>query len=389
MNNKRTRPGSRKPGQAAHGSAPVQAGDVARESGELGQQPDLIPHDATASRLFVELDSADLGSELEVQARAPVHRQRPAEDADELIRLAAAPLPPAAPFPATGPLGSRLRAAREARGLSTADVAQRLRIPPAKVVEMEAEGFGQQEVSVFMRGYLKSYARLLELPPVIVASALAQFDAAMPALVATQTVSRSHYLASRYGNSLVYIVLTAVVVVPLLWMARQGSLSSYGIPRMESLDTSASMVSAPVTRGFADVDGAAPAASGSVELPASSSAAANAVAPAPEPVVESPPQPVRAAMTPMPGLAPVEGQRVVLTLTQPSWVEINGADGARIEYALLPEGTRREYQVAGNATLRIGNTRGASLEIDGTSVPLAPHTVANVALVKLGDAERH
>lgn len=387
MNTKRTRPGSRKPRPAAHETAPVQAGDGAREPAELELQPDLIPPDVTASRLFVELDSGEPGSGLE----APVHRHRAAEDAEELIRLAAAPEPaPLAPFPVSGPLGSRLRAAREARGLSAADVAQRLRIPAAKVVEMEAEGFGQKDVSVFMRGYLKSYARLLELPPVIVASALAQFDAAMPALVATQTVSRSHYLASRYGNSLVYIVLTAVVVVPLLWMARQGSLSSYGIPRMESLDTSASMVSEPVTRGFGEADSAdAAAATGTPMLPAASSEAAKTAAPAQFNVVESPPQPVRAAMTPMPGLAPAAGQRVVLTLTQPSWVEIIGSDGTRIEYGLLPEGTRREYQVAGNAMLRIGNTRGASLDIDGAPVSLAPHTVANVAHVQLGDDTRH
>jgi cytoskeleton protein RodZ len=78
-------------------------------------------------------------------------------------------------------------------------------------------------------------------------------------------------------------------------------------------------------------------------------------------------------------------QRVSLKLNQSSWVELVGAEGSRIEYAMLPAGTSREYQIAGKATLRIGNIRGATLAIDGRAVDLAPFTRSNVARVSLGE----
>jgi cytoskeleton protein RodZ len=178
-------------------------------------------------------------------------------------------------------------------------------------------------------------------------------------------------------------------------MARQGSLSSYGIPKMESLDTAASMVTAPVPTANVEPAGTEGGSRTSQE-PAQQADAAATFAGGDASWVETPPQPVRAAMTPMPAAEPAPApaapaqlpaglQSIVLTLTQPSWVELKRADGSRIESALLPEGTRREYQVEGQGSLRIGNTRGATLEIDGAQVPLAPYTVGNVAQVKLGD----
>jgi len=413
MNKKRTRSAGRKPAVATDHLPGAPQGEASDMAG-LMAQPDPIRPDDGRSRLFVEMRAAEIADEpveLELFAASdlpPVSQAtveaEPEPAAATEVETMAVPVE-AAPtrattfvMPASGPLGSRLRATREARGLTTSQVAQKLRIPAAKVAEMESEGFGQQDVSVFMRGYLKSYARLLELPPVIVTSALAQFDAHMPALVATQTVSRSHYLASRYGNSLVYIVLTAVVVVPLLWMARQGSLSSYGIPRMESLDTAASMVTAPVSSAGVE-SSVVEVGSQTQQEPIRNAEAATSFASDDPNWVETPPQPVRATMmSPMPAVespvaapatAPVsEGmQSIVLTLTQPSWVELKGADGRRIESALLPEGTRREYQVEGEGSLRIGNTRGATLEIDGAQVQLAPYTVGNVAHLKLGDQQ--
>jgi cytoskeleton protein RodZ len=95
-----------------------------------------------------------------------------------------------------------------------------------------------------------------------------------------------------------------------------------------------------------------------------------------------------ASLAPMPASTDtpaITGQRVALHLAEASWVELIGADGSRIEYSMLPAGTAREYQVAGKASLRIGNTRGASLVIDGSPLDLAPFSHANVARVALGE----
>lgn len=288
-------------------------------------------------------------------------------------------------------LGTRLKRSRELQGIAIEDVAKRLRIPAARLVELESDAYDRISAPIYLRGYLKSYARLLGLPDVVVTAALQDVALAPPALVATQTVSRSRYLASRYGNPVVYAVLTAVVVVPLLWAARQGSLMPQAEPRLEALDAAPNAVTAtPATA--AGRESARTPGSGSDDPIAMGPPAPAAVPPIVAPPAAAPEErrPVMAAMTPMPSApsypAPAARQ-VTLTLAQASWIELIGADGSRIEYALLPAGTTKSYAIAGNANLRIGNTRGAALTIDGAAVELAPYTRSNVARVAIGPTE--
>lgn len=62
-------------------------------------------------------------------------------------------------------LGIQLRDAREAMGLSDVDAAERLYISVAHVRAMEEARYELMPAEVFARGYLRSYARLLNLDP--------------------------------------------------------------------------------------------------------------------------------------------------------------------------------------------------------------------------------
>jgi hypothetical protein len=61
-------------------------------------------------------------------------------------------------------LGSYLRAAREARGLDLRDAAQQTRISISYLKAIEDEDFSKLPGEVFVRGFLKNYARFLGLP---------------------------------------------------------------------------------------------------------------------------------------------------------------------------------------------------------------------------------
>jgi transcriptional regulator with XRE-family HTH domain len=63
-----------------------------------------------------------------------------------------------------GTLGSYLRAAREARGLDLRDAAQQTRISISYLKAIEDEDFSKLPGEVFVRGFLKNYARFLGLP---------------------------------------------------------------------------------------------------------------------------------------------------------------------------------------------------------------------------------
>ncbi len=69
------------------------------------------------------------------------------------------------PLPAGAVTGSgaRLRAAREAAGLSVDQVAQQLKLAPRQVKALEDENFAELPGRTFSRGFLRNYARLLNL----------------------------------------------------------------------------------------------------------------------------------------------------------------------------------------------------------------------------------
>lgn len=73
---------------------------------------------------------------------------------------------------ATGP-GQRLRAAREALGYSPQDVAKRLRLHAVTIDDLEHDTFEEGLALVFVKGYLRAYAQLLNLNPDEI---IAEFD---------------------------------------------------------------------------------------------------------------------------------------------------------------------------------------------------------------------
>lgn len=63
-----------------------------------------------------------------------------------------------------GSLGSYLKSAREARGLDLRDAAQQTRISIGYLKAIEEEDFSKLPGAVFVKGFLKNYARYLQLP---------------------------------------------------------------------------------------------------------------------------------------------------------------------------------------------------------------------------------
>ena len=75
-------------------------------------------------------------------------------------------------------LGEEFRSAREARGLSLSDVAERLHIRSVYLAAIEDEDWHVIGAPVYVRGFMRTYARFLGLDP---EAAVARFAAAVPA----------------------------------------------------------------------------------------------------------------------------------------------------------------------------------------------------------------
>src|SRR5574343_1092038 len=70
------------------------------------------------------------------------------------------------------PVGEQLRLAREARGLQIGDIAQTLKLGPRQVEALEKGDWSGLPGHTFIRGFVRNYARLMQLDPVVMMSQL-------------------------------------------------------------------------------------------------------------------------------------------------------------------------------------------------------------------------
>ena len=118
-------------------------------------------------------------------------------------------------------IGATLRDAREAAGFSTADVAERMRLSRHHIENLEAERFEHFPVSVFLRGYLTSYARLVgvEAGPLLEAYDRRGFG---PPQLHSQDTARAPARGSEFTVTVTTIIVIAVLIVlSALWWRDQ------------------------------------------------------------------------------------------------------------------------------------------------------------------------
>jgi cytoskeleton protein RodZ len=234
--------------------------------------------------------------------------------------------------------GRRLREAREAAGLSIAEVGARLKMPVRVVESLEQEDWSRLGAPVFVRGQLRSYSRLLGLTtePIMTASGVAPIA---PAELQPRTYTPPmQRFAEQASRRLVYVVLTAAIVVPV-WLATRPHLAQV-TAQTAPLDVSPSQPTLPA-----------------------------------EPTQT---QTMVASLTPMSAAQPAQAT-LSLALDAQSWVQAIGFDGRVIEAGTLAAGQQREYPAGTVARMVIGNATAARVQRDGRVVDLAPYSHSNVA----------
>ncbi len=261
------------------------------------------------------------------------------------------------------PIGLRLRRARETSGLSQEQAGQQLRLPVAIIDAMEREDWQRLGAPIYVRSYLGSYLRLLGLPQEMLQAVVSPAPA--PALVPMTSRSRLRRTVDRSLRNVVYLVMTAVLVVPVVLVARHYQNSERPLPLTLEADPSI----------LAALD------------PVPDRVEASAVA-LPAPVVKpSSPEPVMASMAPVPNAAPspelpaaLKGQDgLVLRFSGQSWLEVNDPQGRPVERALLDAGAERRYADGEAGSITLGNAAAVEVLHDGQPVNIAPFRAANVA----------
>lgn len=267
-------------------------------------------------------------------------------------------------------VGAVLREAREQMGLSVEEVATRLKFAPRQIVALEEENFGQLPEMIFVRGFVRSYARFLEMDPEPLLEALPGAPVQGPPSTARSSkndVLPGSGIAGKQNLLWLAAALgVAVIIAVLAWKySAEGTRARVAtVPRHATLPGTASGVQQIVSTAASAVlsEFSVPGAHPANAVGASAVTAASGV--------DSSLQ-----------LRPA--QQVKVVFTEDSWVEIKDASGKVVLSTLGKKGVSQSVTGSPPLSVIVGNANGVKLYYKNAPIDLGQHPEHEVVRLKL------
>ncbi|MEW5786355.1 MAG: RodZ domain-containing protein [Pseudomonadota bacterium] len=305
--------------------------------------------------------------------------------------------------------GARLKAGREAKGLAVAEVAAKLKLTGRQVEALEAEDLSHLPSPVFVRGFVRNYARLVDVEP---DSLIAPVDAQATVSETITAPSAGVRFASSGLRRWVVLPLAAfavflVLVAVLYHWLRQGEdslLPSEPAAEVPALPAPAPTQTVPLAPATQLVPDGSPADAAPAPTPLTGPAGtlpASAGQPAPPgtlPVPNLPPP--QAATQPVsdkpvaekPADKPVEktaekpakpaGHALRFEPSQDAWIQVVDGKGNRFS-KLVRTGTVETFSGDPPFRLVVGEAAKVRMSYDGHVIDLTPFIGQKVARLTL------
>jgi len=263
--------------------------------------------------------------------------------------------------------GVLLREARIKRGISVDDVCSTLHFENKLIDAIEAEQLEQLPTASFVRGYLRSYSRLLEIDAEPIVQAYSRVcgedDSVITQVVRVKEVS-SKDAGPRYAT---WLVIVIVVISLVVWWRAEVLLPSAVDNDAAETVTATEIIDSSVSDAVALIEEEEPA------LKEPEVDAVQIVAPAVEELESALSEPVPQLST------------LVLKFAEDSWVEINDAQGERLYMDVAKAGQTKT--VAGEPPFKMlfGNAPAVTLEYNGEIYDHSEHNSKGVARFTLGE----
>lgn len=274
--------------------------------------------------------------------------------------------------------GWMLVEARERLGLSIPDVARQLRLSTRQVEALEADDYARLPGKTFLRGFIRNYAKLLQLDPEpLLAGCRDEQPKDRAIVVPTSRIEfggRQRFLPFIGRSRRPWPKFTIVVAVAAL-------LLSWGVYELIQWQQPFFRTAPGKTAGEATL---------ALPLPQSQAEQPAAEPPAPKPEAEPIPLPLPApagesaepAPAPAPAVAPepaAGGKQLNFVFEGDSWVEVRDKSGKIVFSQLNPKGSQQALRVTPPFSLVVGNAARVKLFYNDKPVDLAPHTKVDVA----------
>lgn len=287
-------------------------------------------------------------------------------------------------------IGAQLRKRREKLSLTQAEVAHRLHLPGMVVNDIET-GRVERLSGLYRRGYIRNYARLLELDADRLLAEAG--EDLLPALQQVMPASRRQWQFERYLKIASYALVTTAIVPPLLYFFIAGGsrLLERDPVVADAGQTEQAAESAPTPGAHGAADAAAGQESRSGHVSASVLPVA-AIRPMREPgPAELLPPAAGAEEEPVVDVPASPLSKLSLELGEDSWIEIEDSQGNRLEYDLLRAGQVRSYEGLPPFRMLLGRSGAVELALDGKPVVWEGQDSGDVARIEVsadGDVNR-
>jgi len=297
-------------------------------------------------------------------------------------------------------IGVVLKDAREQRKMTVEDVCTHLRISPHQVKALESDNFSALPEAMITRGFIRNYARLLQIDAEPLLKAYRTFvpSAAPRAL----TLKSENILITGKDKQpwLKYIIASLVIALLLgIWQyymdysskppAQQAIVPAETTDKVKEANanegTAVETMPAPATQVSELPVAALPAAERvsndeAQTTPAPDSAAPDAISPAPQTTTAANSSPQSSS-----DVKPAEKTtaKIKFSFSEVSWVNVTDRNKKMIFDRIMPAGSEEIVQGEPPLEVVIGNAPGSKLMFNDKLVDLAPYTRSNVARVTL------
>lgn len=254
--------------------------------------------------------------------------------------------------------GGRLRQARENMGLSQQAVAERLCLKVSTVRDIEDDHANPNLASTFLRGYIRSYARLVhiseeELMPMMAKQA--PIKASKVAPMQSFSLGKTRKKRDDWLMGFTWLILFVVIGLTGAWwwqnhQAQQQDIANMADQSSAQLSQGDDATAVPLGDGADDV-GQPPA----VVSPSAPQSAAVAATPA----------------APEAGAADANGNALVMNFTGDCWLEVFDAGGKKLFSGIQHSGATLNLTGQAPYKLKIGAPAAVQVQYQGKPVDLS------------------
>ena len=251
--------------------------------------------------------------------------------------------------------GRALAAARAEQNLSIADVSQQIKFGVKQIAAIEADDYAKLPGMTFVRGMIRSYAKLVQIDPKPLLADLDKSNIPAAVSVDLSTGEQEPFFEGGKKSNRIYVLLSVAALVAVAVVAYEWHASPPTPGEVVTISPKGAKTE-PVSAAEQPGAMSAPATEQGGQETASASAASHTVD----------------------GL-----KRIRLEFDQISWVEIKQADGKALLSQLNLAGTKQLIDGVPPFDVVIGNAAKVRLTYDDAPVDLRPYFKVDVARLTL------